>query len=47
MRSKVNAKGRQRSPLKSKPREPEGTIVGDMLLIMQLIEDNKRLKGVK
>ena len=41
----TNTRGKQRSMLKSKGREPEGTIVGDMLRIMQLVEDNKKLRS--
>ena len=41
----TNTRGKQRSTLKSNPREPEGTIVGDMLRIMQLVEDNKKLRS--
>ena len=49
----TNTRGEHRSTLKSKgrsstsdyPREPNGTIVGDMLRIMQLVEDNKKIRS--
>jgi hypothetical protein len=41
----TNTRGKHRSTLKSNPRASEGTIVGDMLRIMQLVEDNKKLRG--
>ena len=41
----TNTRGEHRSTLKSNPREPKGTIVGDMLRIMQLVEDNKKIRS--
>ena len=41
----TNTRGEHRSTLKSNPREPNGTIVGDMLRIMQLVEDNKKIRS--
>lgn len=40
----TDTRSRQRSTLKSNPREPEGTILGDMMRIMELLEDNRRIK---
>ncbi len=51
MNSKTNTRGRQRSTLKSNPKDNEDTlqststtIMGDMIEIMRLVEKGKRIK---
>ncbi len=44
MNSNTNTRGRQRSTLKSNPRESEGTILGDMEKILNLLEYNRQIK---
>ncbi len=43
MESNTNTRGRQRSTLKSNPRESEGTIMDNMSRIMQLVAENKKI----
>lgn len=45
--SETNSKGRYKSTLQSNPRSPQSTILGDMVEIMKLVEQNKQLRRGK
>ena len=49
MNNDTNIRGKHRSPLKSNPRKPEGTnegtIMDNMVRILELVEENKRIKN--
>ena len=44
MQNNRKHRGKYRSTRESKPRKPEGTILGDMEEILRLVEKGKRIK---
>lgn len=42
--TKVMSKDRYNTPLESNPRDSDGTILGDMTIILQLVNQNEQLK---
>lgn len=45
--SETNSRGKYKSTLQSNPRNPKSTILGDMLEIMELVEQNRQLNRGK
>jgi len=45
--SLTNSRAKYQSTLQSNPRNPQDTILGDMVEIMKLVEQNKQLKRGK